>query len=50
MAKGGYSIILEPESGSDAAWFTKSTVERCVVESTASVLFRVFATCLICLA
>lgn len=49
MAKGGYSIILEPEFGSDAAWFTKSTVERCVVESTASVLFRVFATCLICL-
>lgn len=28
MAKGGYSIILEPEAGRDAAWFTKATVER----------------------
>jgi hypothetical protein len=32
MAKGGYSIILEPESGSDATWFTKSTIERSVME------------------
>lgn len=28
MAKGGYSIVLEPEGGSDATWFTKGTVER----------------------
>ena len=27
MAKGGYSIILEPDRG-DAAWFTRGTVER----------------------
>lgn len=30
MAKGGYSIVLEPESGGDATWFTKDTIERCV--------------------
>lgn len=28
MAKGGYSIVLEVEGGSDATWFTKGTVER----------------------
>ncbi|KAF2285511.1 hypothetical protein GH714_005188 [Hevea brasiliensis] len=28
MAKGGYSIILEPELGTDATWFTRGTVER----------------------
>lgn len=27
--RGGYSIVLEPESGSDTSWFTKATVERC---------------------
>ncbi|VVA16109.1 PREDICTED: COP1-interacting [Prunus dulcis] len=43
MAKGGYSIILEPESGSDATWFTKSTVERFVrFVSTPEVLERVY--------
>lgn len=26
--KGGYSILLEPESGSDTSWFTKATLER----------------------
>ncbi|GFY93139.1 COP1-interacting protein-like protein [Actinidia rufa] len=26
--KGGYSILLEPEPGSDRTWFTKGTVER----------------------
>lgn len=31
MAKGGYSIVLQPESGSDATWFTKGTVERFVL-------------------
>lgn len=30
MAKGGYSIILEPAPGSDASWFTKGTLERFV--------------------
>ena len=28
MAKGGYSITLEPEHGCDATWFTRGTVER----------------------
>ena len=27
-AKGGYSIILEPDPETEAAWFTKGTVER----------------------
>ena len=31
MAKGGYSISLEPEPGSDATWFTKGTMERCLL-------------------
>ncbi|XP_043710539.1 COP1-interacting protein 7-like [Telopea speciosissima] len=30
MAKGGYSITLEPNSGSDATWFSNGTVERFV--------------------
>lgn len=41
--KGGYSIILEPQRGSDATWFTKGTVERFVrFVSTPEVLERVF--------
>ncbi|KAL6571404.1 hypothetical protein OROHE_003047 [Orobanche hederae] len=28
ISKGGYSILLEPERSSDAAWFTKATLER----------------------
>lgn len=28
--KGGYSIALLPESGSDTTWFTKGTIERFV--------------------
>ncbi|KAJ6911268.1 hypothetical protein NC652_021791 [Populus alba x Populus x berolinensis] len=41
VAKGGYSIILEP--GSDATWFTKGTVERFVrFVSTPEVLERVY--------
>lgn len=29
FAKGGYSIVLKPESGTDSErWFTKDTVER----------------------
>lgn len=28
LAKGGYSIILKPEAGDNAAWFTKGTIER----------------------
>ena len=28
IAKGGYSITLEPSSGFDAPWFTRGTVER----------------------
>ncbi|KAF8401934.1 hypothetical protein HHK36_012885 [Tetracentron sinense] len=30
IAKGGYSITLKPDPGSDATWFTKGTVERFV--------------------
>ncbi|KAF2285505.1 hypothetical protein GH714_005125 [Hevea brasiliensis] len=44
MAKGGYSIILEPELGTDATWFTRGTVERFVrFVSTPEVLERVYA-------
>ena len=28
MARGGYSIILEPDPRSDRTWFTKGTMER----------------------
>ncbi|KAJ0092676.1 hypothetical protein Patl1_25625 [Pistacia atlantica] len=43
MAKGGYSIVLQPESGTDATWFTKGTVERFVrFVSTPEVLERVY--------
>lgn len=31
MAKGGYSIILEPAPGNDVTWFTKGTVERFIL-------------------
>ncbi|KAE8076046.1 hypothetical protein FH972_014719 [Carpinus fangiana] len=45
MAKGGYSIVLEPESGGDATWFTKDTIERFVrFVSTPEVLERVYTT------
>lgn len=30
IAKGGYSILLEPDPDNDATWFTKGTVERFV--------------------
>ncbi|KAJ6318750.1 hypothetical protein OIU76_014164 [Salix suchowensis] len=41
VARGGYSIILEPES--DATWFTKGTVERFVrFVSTPEALERVY--------
>ncbi|CAH2080473.1 unnamed protein product, partial [Thlaspi arvense] len=41
IAKGGYSILLEPEPGSD--WFTKGTVERFVrFVSTPEILERVY--------
>lgn len=43
MAKGGYSIVLELEPGSDATWFTKDTIERFVrFVSTPEVLERVY--------
>ncbi|KAL5851777.1 hypothetical protein ACOSQ3_006895 [Xanthoceras sorbifolium] len=43
MAKGGYSITLEPEHDKDATWFTKGTVERFVrFVSTPEVLERVY--------
>ncbi|OVA02370.1 hypothetical protein BVC80_9099g173 [Macleaya cordata] len=42
IAKGGYSITLEPGSVSDATWFTKGTVERFIrFVSTPEVLERV---------
>lgn len=43
IAKGGYSILLEPETGSDASWFTKATLERFVrFVSTPEILERVY--------
>ncbi|KAL0366897.1 UNVERIFIED_CONTAM: COP1-interacting protein 7 [Sesamum radiatum] len=43
IAKGGYSILLEPETGSDATWFTKATLERFVrFVSTPEILERVY--------
>ncbi|XVE65818.1 hypothetical protein DITRI_Ditri08aG0029800 [Diplodiscus trichospermus] len=43
MAKGGYSIILQPDPGFDATWFTKGTVERFVrFVSTPEILERVY--------
>jgi hypothetical protein len=30
IAKGGYSITLEPHAEVDAPWFTRGTVERLV--------------------
>jgi hypothetical protein len=42
IAKGGYSITLEPSSGVGAPWFTRGTVERFVrFVSTPEVLERV---------
>ncbi|XP_078441864.1 uncharacterized protein LOC144711720 isoform X2 [Wolffia australiana] len=42
MAKGGYSITLEPHPDDDAPWFTKATLERFVrFVSTPEVLERV---------
>ncbi|KAI0513660.1 hypothetical protein KFK09_009690 [Dendrobium nobile] len=42
IARGGYSIKLEPDPGAEAAWFTKGTVERFVrFVSTPEVLERV---------
>ncbi|XP_077250756.1 COP1-interacting protein 7-like isoform X2 [Tasmannia lanceolata] len=42
IAKGGYSITLEPDPGTDATWFTKGTVERLVwFVSTPELLERV---------
>ncbi|KAM0944966.1 hypothetical protein DsansV1_C10g0097511 [Dioscorea sansibarensis] len=42
IAKGGYSITLEPVSNKDAEWFTKGTIERFVrFVSTPEVLERV---------
>ncbi|KAL3828261.1 hypothetical protein ACJIZ3_017063 [Penstemon smallii] len=43
IAKGGYSILLEPETGTDAVWFTKATLERFVrFVSTPEILERVY--------
>ncbi|XP_007035156.2 PREDICTED: uncharacterized protein LOC18603243 isoform X1 [Theobroma cacao] len=43
VAKGGYSIILQPEPSIDATWFTKGTVERFVrFVSTPEILERVY--------
>ncbi|XP_019427129.1 PREDICTED: uncharacterized protein LOC109335451 [Lupinus angustifolius] len=43
MAKGGYSIVLEVEGGSDASWFCKGTVERFVrFVNTPEILERVY--------
>ncbi|GFP85841.1 hypothetical protein PHJA_000727900 [Phtheirospermum japonicum] len=43
VAKGGYSILLEPDKSSNAAWFTKATLERFVrFVSTPEILERVY--------
>ncbi|XP_020204291.1 COP1-interacting protein 7 [Cajanus cajan] len=43
MAKGGYSIVLEPDGNTDTSWFTKGTVERFVrFVSTPEILERVY--------
>ncbi|CAL0299899.1 unnamed protein product [Lupinus luteus] len=43
MAKGGYSIVLEVDGGSDASWFCKGTVERFVrFVNTPEILERVY--------
>ncbi|KAL1342013.1 COP1-interacting protein 7 isoform X1 [Arachis hypogaea] len=45
MAKGGYSIVLEPDGSRDVTWFTKGTVERFVrFVSTPEILERVYTT------
>ncbi|XP_048573060.1 COP1-interacting protein 7-like [Triticum urartu] len=42
IAKGGYTILLEPDPGADAPWFTRGTLERFVrFVSTPEVLERV---------
>lgn len=43
IAEGGYSILLAPEAGSNATWFTKCTVESFVrFVSTPEILERVY--------
>ncbi|KAJ8547220.1 hypothetical protein K7X08_010806 [Anisodus acutangulus] len=43
IAKGGYSILLEPDANVDASWFTKGTMERFVrYVSTPEILERVY--------
>nr|GMD59767.1 COP1-interacting protein 7 [Ipomoea batatas] len=43
IAKGGYSIVLEPDPQSVASWFTKGTVERFVrFVSTPDIVERVY--------
>lgn len=39
IAEGGYSVLLQPESGSNATWFTKCTVERSVLFILGSLMF-----------
>nr|XP_043632952.1 COP1-interacting protein 7 [Erigeron canadensis] len=43
IAEGGYSVLLAPETGSNATWFTKGTVESFVrFVSTPEILERVY--------
>ncbi|KAK8623805.1 hypothetical protein V6N13_065168 [Hibiscus sabdariffa] len=43
MSKGGYSIILQPDHGNNATWFTKGTIERFVrFVNTPEILERVY--------
>ncbi|XP_074282285.1 uncharacterized protein LOC141606845 [Silene latifolia] len=43
IGKGGYSIVLKPNHGSDTSWFTKGTVERFVrFVSTPEILERAY--------
>ncbi|KAG9159023.1 hypothetical protein Leryth_021741 [Lithospermum erythrorhizon] len=44
IAKGGYSIVLEPQRNRDTSWFTKGTLERFVrFVSTPEILERVYS-------
>ncbi|CAN6846901.1 unnamed protein product [Brassica oleracea] len=43
VSKGGYSIVLKPKDGDNAAWFTKATIQRFVrFVSNPDVLERVY--------
>lgn len=44
IAKGGYSIRLEPDPGADKAWFIRDTVERYKFSLNSSIPYILCAT------